>query len=221
VIVATVAVPVPVRFTVCGEFDAASVTVIVPVRVPAAVGVNVTLTMQFAPPFSVGGHVFVCPKSPAEPIVTDVAPVPVFLTVTGLLALVLPTACEANVKLAGVAVTVITVAVPVPVKLTVCGEFDAVSVSEIVPVRVPATVGVNVTFTVQFAPAFSVVPQLFVCAKSPVDATEMEVFAPPELVTVIGWLALVVPTACDANVSVVGAGVTMGDGGALKTKNGW
>ena len=138
-----------------------------------------------------------------------------FLTVTGLLALVVPTACEANVKLAGVAVTVTTVAVPVPVKLTVCGEFDAVSVIEIVPVRVPVTVGVKVTFTVQFAPAFSVVPQVFVCAKSPVDATEMDVFAAPELVTVIGWLGLVVPTARDANVSVVGVGVTMGDGRML------
>jgi len=39
-------VPVPVRLTVCGLFAALSVKVIDPVRVPVAVGVNVTLIVQ-------------------------------------------------------------------------------------------------------------------------------------------------------------------------------
>ena len=46
---ALAAVPVPVRFTVCGLSLASSVMVIVPVRVPVAVGVKVTLMLQFAP----------------------------------------------------------------------------------------------------------------------------------------------------------------------------
>jgi hypothetical protein len=41
-------VPVPVRLAVCGLFAALSVTVSVAVRVPAAVGVNVTLIVQAA-----------------------------------------------------------------------------------------------------------------------------------------------------------------------------
>ena len=45
----TGAVPVPVRLTVCGLPPALSVIVIAPVCVPVAVGVNVTLIMQFAP----------------------------------------------------------------------------------------------------------------------------------------------------------------------------
>jgi hypothetical protein len=41
--------PVPVRLTDCGEFDAWSVIMIDPVRVPVAVGVKVTLNVQLAP----------------------------------------------------------------------------------------------------------------------------------------------------------------------------
>ena len=43
----TAATPVPVRFTTCGLPGALSVIVIVPVCVPVAVGVNVTLMVQF------------------------------------------------------------------------------------------------------------------------------------------------------------------------------
>jgi hypothetical protein len=41
--------PVPVRLTTCGLPEALSVTLTVPVRVPAAVGVNFTLMLQFPP----------------------------------------------------------------------------------------------------------------------------------------------------------------------------
>jgi len=52
-----------------------------------------------------------------------VVPVPVFFTVTGWLALVVPTVCDVNVKLVGVGATMTEN--PVPVRLTDCGEFDA------------------------------------------------------------------------------------------------
>jgi len=52
-------VPVPVRFTVWGLPLALSVTVIVPVCVPVAVGVNLTLIEQFAPAASEAPQVVV------------------------------------------------------------------------------------------------------------------------------------------------------------------
>src|SRR5437867_6271041 len=42
-------VPVPVRLAVCGLFVALSVTVSVPLRVPVAAGVNVTLIVHVTP----------------------------------------------------------------------------------------------------------------------------------------------------------------------------
>src|SRR5229473_7342641 len=84
---------------------------------------------------------------------------------------------------------------PVPVRLTVARPF--VALLEIVrePVRVPAVVGVNVTLKVQLAPAARLVPQLFVCAKSPLTAIELiDAGAFPVLCTVTACAALVVPT---------------------------
>jgi hypothetical protein len=60
----------------------------------------------------------------------------------------------------------------VPVRPTVVGEFVALLLTVSVPVRVPVTVGVKVTFTVHEAPAVIDVPQLFVCAKSPLTVTD-------------------------------------------------
>lgn len=51
---------------------------------------------------------------------------------------------------------------PVPVRLTVCGEFVALSVIEILPGSDPLAVGVNDTVTVQLVPICKRVPQLFI-----------------------------------------------------------
>src|SRR5712664_3164275 len=83
--------PVPVRDTVCGLPDALSVIVRVPVREPTAVGVNVTLIVQFAPAANVPGltgqalpPVLVSAKSPEAAIELIVnGAVPVFVSVTG------------------------------------------------------------------------------------------------------------------------------------------
>jgi hypothetical protein len=79
-------------------------------------------------------------------------------------ALVVPTVCEAKVRLVGLSAADGPTAVPVPVRLAVCGLPAALSVTVIVPVRVPAAVGVNVTLIVQFALAAREVPQVLVCA---------------------------------------------------------
>jgi len=92
-----------------------------------------------------------------------VLPVPVFFTVTALLALVVFSACATKVSVAGVTVTVTVGApVPVPESVTVCGEFVALSVIEIVPGSDPFAVGVNDTVMVQLVPTCNKVPQLFI-----------------------------------------------------------
>jgi hypothetical protein len=137
--------------------------------------------------------------------------VPVFFTVTTLAALVVPIVCAVKVSLVGVAVTT-TAALPVPVRLTICGEFEAESVTEIVPESEPVAVGAKVAFTVQLTPAFNVVGetgQLLVCAKFVLAAIETVVFPVPVFFTVIAWLALVLPTAVAGKVNVVGVAVTV------------
>jgi hypothetical protein len=54
-------VPVPLREIDCGLPEALSVIMIVPVRVPAAVGVNVTLIVQLAFTLIEAPQVLVCP----------------------------------------------------------------------------------------------------------------------------------------------------------------
>jgi hypothetical protein len=90
--------PVPVRETLCGLPAALSVTVTLAVRVPIAVGLNVTLIVQLAPAARVlglMGQVVLCAKSPALvpviPILLMVsAAVPLFVSVTVFGALVVP-----------------------------------------------------------------------------------------------------------------------------------
>jgi hypothetical protein len=52
--------PVPVRLMVWGLGVALSVMVMAPVRVPVAVGVKLTLIVQFAPALTELPHVLVC-----------------------------------------------------------------------------------------------------------------------------------------------------------------
>jgi hypothetical protein len=79
--------------------------------------------------------------------------------VTILAALVDPTLSLPKARVVGARVTG---AKPVPVRLTVCGEFDAESVTEMLPVKAPVADGVNVASIVQVAPPASVEVQLLV-----------------------------------------------------------
>src|ERR1022692_2406586 len=100
---------------------------------------------------------------------------------------------------------------PVPVRLTICGEFKALSVMVIAPLTAPTTVGVNVTFTVQLAFTARVL-QLSFSPKSPLAWMEIVAVAVPLFFSVTLLLALVVPTACLAlKVSEVGDAFTTGE----------
>jgi hypothetical protein len=188
--------PVPVRDTVCGLPEALSVMVRAPVRVPLAVGVKVTLTVQLVLTARLAPQLLLCAKSPlAVMLVMLAAAVPVFDTVTGCDALLLPSTCAAKVSV--LVDNVMTGAVPVPVRETLCGLFEALSVMVSVPARKPLAVGVKVTLTVQLELAATLAPQLLVCPKSPLawmPVTDMEV--PPGFDSVTGCEALVVPIGC-------------------------
>jgi hypothetical protein len=147
----TGATAVPVNVTICGEFRPWSVIVITPEMLPVVEGVNVAVMVQVAPAPSVVVHVLDdALKSPLRAVAMFVDWPPVFFTVITLPALVVPTACAANVSLAGVTV-ITTGAVPVPVSDTVCGLGTALSITVSVPGRLPVVVGENVTDIVQCA----------------------------------------------------------------------
>ena len=87
--------------------------------------------------------------------------VPVFVSVAVFALLVVPTNWLENARLVADKLTPGAVT-PVPVRLMRCGLPDALSVIVTVPVRVPVVVGLNVTLIVQFPPAATELPQLFV-----------------------------------------------------------
>lgn len=107
---------------------------------------------------------------------------------------------------------------PLPVKLIVCTPVPALSLIVIVPLLVPVAVGVKVTEMEQDAPA-AMVPlllpagmQVFVCANSALPLLIADIFklALPVLLRVTFLAGLVVPTAWEAKLKVVGDRLTTG-----------
>ena len=119
------------------------------------------------------------------------------VSVIALAVLLVPTNWLPNASEVGDKVT--AGAVPVPVRAAVWGLLGALSVTVSVPDLAPVAAGLNVTLIAQLAPAAKLVPQLFVCEKSPllVPVNVMLVSvnaAVPLLVSVIGLAALLVAT---------------------------
>jgi len=143
----------------------------------------------------------------------DVYAEPVFCTVTLWKALVTPTAVGMKVRLVGVAVTVVVAGVAVPDKVTTCGEFVALSKTEIFPVRLPTAFGVNVGVMVQVAPAANVdgaTGQLFVWPK--LELAEIETVVAvllPVFFMVIVEPVLVAFKTVEGKVTLVGVAVTV------------
>jgi hypothetical protein len=206
--------------TFCGLFPASSVMVMEAVLVPVAVGLNVTLIVQFAPAARLAPQVFVCEKSPLfvplmampEPLKVSVA-FPVFVNVTFCEALVVPTGWPVNVRLAEDKPT--TGAIPVPDNKTLCGLPPALSVMVMLAARLPVAVGLKVTLMEQFAPAATLAPHVFVCEKSPLFVPVMAMLeivnvAVPVLVSVTICTALLMPTIWLPKLMLLPPSVTMG-----------
>ena len=161
------AVPVPVKFTVCGLPVALSVMVRLAVRLPVAVGAKVTLIAQLAPAATELPQVVVSAKSPLlAPVIAILVTLndtaPVLVNVTMRAALVVPTPWLPKLTLVGE--RLIAGVAPVPVRLTVCGLPLALSETVTLAVLVPTANGVKVTVMVQLVPAAREVGQVLVWA---------------------------------------------------------
>lgn len=119
------------------------------------------------------------------------------VSVTVTAALVLPTATVPKFNELADRVTGELELLPVPLRLTVCGLFPALSVKVSVPVAAPVVVGVNVTPTVQFAPAATLTPQVLLAIPKGPPTTMPENVSNPLwwLVSVTDLAELVAPTA--------------------------
>jgi hypothetical protein len=158
--------PVPINCTVCGLPCALVITVIMPVRVPAAVGEKLTFIVHFAVAAKLAPQLLVSRKSPLGTMLSKVTRAPPSLvSVIGWAWLVVPTNCWLKVRLDVEKDRLGNT--PVPVRLTVWGVLLSEAVIESVPVRVPVAAGVKVTWMEQLLLAARLLPQLLVCAKSP------------------------------------------------------
>jgi hypothetical protein len=182
-------------------------------RAPPAVGVNVTLMVQFPPATTLPLQLLVWANSlafvPVTPMLTMVKDAPPVLdSVTVCTGLVVFSACPVNVSEVGA--TPATGIVPVPVSVTVnVGVDGSLVVMVTAAARAPAAVGVNVTLMMQLAAAARLPPHGLVWAKSPAFAPVIPIpvivkGAPPVLdsVTVCGGPD--VPTRRAVNISVPG-----------------
>jgi len=203
--------PLPLRFTVCGLFPALSVKVSAPVAAPDAVGVNVTPTVQLEPAATLVPQVLLAmPKGPLAAMADNVSdPLWLLVSVTDFAELVEPTAVVLKLKDVDDSVTG---ALPVPLRFTVCGLLTALSVKVSVPPAAPSADGVNVTLTVQLAPAAMPVPQVLPeMANGPPAGTEMLVNVSAvliRLVTVTDFEALVLPIASVPKFKLAAENVT-------------
>jgi hypothetical protein len=148
------AVAVALRATVCGLPGALSVMLSVAEKVPAAVGVKMTLMVQLAPGAMVAPlpQLLVCVNSEAlVPVLlirltVRLAP-PELVTVTGRV-LVEPTCVDGKVNDVGERVTAGPL-VAVPVMAMLCGLPVTLSVTLSDAEKLPAAVGAKATWTVQ------------------------------------------------------------------------
>jgi hypothetical protein len=149
----------------CGESLAESVSVIVEVRVPAAMGVKVRVRVQDAKEAKVAPQPLTMKKSvwfggPSAMEVNVRVASPELVIVTVCDGEVVPTCCEEKVSEVRDSWTGAAGAtVPVPVMGTSCGEPAASSDTEILATRVPTPDGVNIAERVQVALMAKVAPQ--------------------------------------------------------------
>src|SRR3989475_6737846 len=145
------------------------------VRVPTAEGLNFTLTWQFAFAARLPGQLCVCgAKSellgpPMKILRTLRTELPVFMSVTVCVALVLPTSKLPKITLDVDRFATGPSPVPLPLSTIVCGLAGSESLMLKLAVRVPVALGLNVTLRLQLpadaSPAGNV-PQVFVWLKS-------------------------------------------------------
>lgn len=140
--------PVPVRLMLKSGFCALDVTVTLPLKLPADGGVNVTLNCTLCPEAKVTGSVIPDTLKPVPLAATTVicAPVPPVFVIVSVCEEFCPTVTFVKVRLVGFAVSVAGVT-PVPDN-GMAMFAEPLTVSDIVPLTAPATVGSKVTLKV-------------------------------------------------------------------------
>ena len=168
---------------------------------------NATLTVQLVPAASEVPQLLDCVNCPEVEIFVIVsATVPRLDSVTGCVAVVVPTVAVPNARLVGETVMLI----PVPASGTVCGLPVPLSVIVIDPVSAPVTVGTYFTVIVHFANAFSEAPHVVVIVKSPLGTMLVMLSVDnPVLVSVTDFEELVVPSCCGENARLAGERLTV------------
>ena len=141
--------PVPLSGITCMPLLSLSVMVRMADLAPSPLGLNITVTVQLEPNFTLPAHVSVSEKSPASaPLnnrlfnVTVLLPLFVSVIVCEVETL---TGVEAKLRDPGDTLRL----VPFPVREIVCGLVGSVSLMDTVAVRVPLFKGVNVMVTTQ------------------------------------------------------------------------
>ena len=218
------ATPVPESDALSGLLEALVRNVSDADRAPSAVGVNVTLTVQFSPAASVPPQVFAeMAKSPGFApvrvmlVIVTVAG-PVFVSVTVCALLVPATTTLPKGRLTGLRLTV-NAGTPVPDSGALLGLLAALVVNVSAADRTPVAEGVNVTLTAQLSPAARVPPQVFAemaksAAFTPVRAMLAIVsVAVPLFVSVTVCAAVVAPITIFPKLRLVGLRLTAGTGG--------
>lgn len=207
--------PVPESAAVC--VPPLSATLRVAERLPVVLGLNETEMLQFADAARLVPQVFdEIRKSPAfvPPtlmllmLIDELVP---FVTVVVSAPLVEPTFTVPNESDVGLIVTLPLVPPGAyPDSATVCGLGVAESSKFSVAVRVPLTVGANVMFAVQLAPAARLAPHVFEkilksCGSTPVIATLLiEIELVPLFVSVATFWPPTEPMLTEAQLRLVG-----------------
>ena len=142
----------PVRLITWGLPAPSSPRFKVPVRVPAAVGLNVMLMAQEVPTLMPPPQLSVSEKSPVAAIpLTFNGKLPTLLKSKLCAAEACPTAVEENVR--DVEAACPSPIHPVPTPVMTCGEAEDESVIVTVPVRLPGVCGVKLTVTLHADPS--------------------------------------------------------------------
>ena len=148
------AAPVPDKLIAGRVFEALETTETLPVGVPAACGVKLTLNVKLCPALMVKGTVTPLMPYPVPLTVTCeivIADPPVLLSISDFV-LLLPTCTLPKLRLVGFE-AIVPAEGAIPVNDTLSDGLDASLVTVSVPVGLPAVVGVNTTLNDLVAPA--------------------------------------------------------------------
>jgi len=193
--------PDPESEMMVGEFVASLATMMLPVTVPATVGLKVTFNVVFCPGARIIPGETPLAVNPAPEILTleiDTLEFPALVNVIPM-TLLPPRTTLPKLRLAELAFRSEVAATPVPLTLTLAGDFEALLMTETAPEILPNCFGENTTFSVDCPPAPIVIGRDIPVTANPrveILSCVTDRFDPPVFDTVIDC-ETTLPTATD------------------------